>query len=79
MKRSTIGTQEAWVVISGKLLAEIYDIDDSVLKNIIIEEGGAIILYRGGHALEVLEDNTIFYEFKNGPYGGIENDKKQID
>ena len=26
------------------------------------------ILFRGGHSFKVLNDNTEFYEIKNGPY-----------
>lgn len=78
-ERITNCTQEAWVIFSGKLKAILYDLDDSFLKEIILQPGDCIVLFRGGHALEVLEDNTKFYEFKNGPYYGIETDKQSID
>ena len=51
VERSTIGTQEAWVVISGKLLAEIYDLDDMLLEKVIIKEGGAIVFLEEGMPL----------------------------
>lgn len=79
IKRETVGTQEVWVIILGKILAEIYDIDDKKLTDIEISSGGAILFYRGGHSLTSLENNTIFYEFKNGPYNGKENDKQHIN
>ena len=34
--------------------------------------------FRGGHNYEILENDTIVYEFKTGPYLGIEFDKKFI-
>ena len=34
------------------------------------------LLYENGE--EVLEENTIFYEFKTGPYLGLEKDKEDI-
>ncbi|MFH1947494.1 MAG: hypothetical protein ABIJ23_05070 [Candidatus Magasanikbacteria bacterium] len=77
--RTTNLTQEAWVIFSGKLKATLYDLDDSFLEEVILEPGDCIVLFRGGHGLEVLEDNTKFYEFKNGPYYGIETDKQSID
>ena len=77
--RTTDLTQEAWIIFSGKLKAVLYDLDDSFLEEVILEPGDCIVLFRGGHSLEVLEDNTKFYEFKNGPYYGIETDKQPIN
>ncbi len=77
--RETELTQEAWVILSGKLKAVLYDLDDSFLTEIILEPGDCIVLFRGGHSLEVLADNTKFYEFKNGPYNGIQTDKQPIN
>jgi hypothetical protein len=71
-------TQEAWVIIKGKIRAMIYDIDKNFLQEVIITDGGCIVLYNGGHSLTPLEDNTIFYEIKNGPYYGYEYDKEDI-
>lgn len=71
-------TQEAWIIIKGKIKATIYDIDKNFLEEVIITDGGCIVLYNGGHSLTSLEDNTIFYEIKIGPYYGHENDKEDI-
>jgi len=76
--RKTTITQEAWIVYKGKIKATIYDIDKTILKEIIIVDGGCIVLYNGGHSLTSLEENTIFYEIKTGPYYGYENDKEDI-
>lgn len=78
-KRSTDLTQEAWVVLKGKVKARFYDLDDSYLCERDVCSGDVIVLYRGGHSLEVLEDDTVFYEFKNGPYYGVKNDKEKIN
>ena len=76
--RLTTTTQEAWIVIEGKLKAEVYDLDDSVIQEIILSAGDCIAFFSGGHSLEAIEEGTIFYEFKNGPYYGVENDKQFI-
>jgi hypothetical protein len=78
-QRETSLTQEAWVLLRGKVHARFYDLDDSFLCEREISSGDVIVLYRGGHSLEVLEDNTVFYEFKNGPYFGANKDKEKID
>lgn len=76
--RETNITQEAWIVHRGKIKAMIYDINNNFLEEVIITDGGCIVLYNGGHSLTSLEENTIFYEIKTGPYFGYENDKEDI-
>lgn len=67
--------QEAWVVISGSVKVFYYDIDDSFIKSVILSSGDCTITLQGGHNYESLEDHTLVYEFKTGPYEGIEKDK----
>lgn len=75
-KRNILYTQESWVIIEGKIKSIIFDVDSNFLNEEILEPGDCIILYRGGHELQVLEENTIFYEFKTGPY--IKDDKIKL-
>lgn len=77
-KRETNLTQETWIVIKGKLKAKFFDLDDKFLDEIIMNDGDCIAIFRGGHQLEVLDENTYFYEVKNGPYNGIQKDKKNL-
>ena len=79
IKRTTEITQEAWIVLKGCVKGTFYDLDDSVLYETELYHGDVIVLFRGGHSLEVLEEDTIFYEFKTGPYYGIEADKENIN
>tara|TARA_Y100000310_G_scaffold124213_1_gene122950 strand:- start:5827 stop:6258 length:432 start_codon:yes stop_codon:yes gene_type:complete len=72
-------TQEAWVVFEGCIKGTFYDLDDSVLYETKIGKGDVIVLFRGGHSLEVLDEDTIFYEFKTGPYNGTKSDKEDIN
>jgi cupin fold WbuC family metalloprotein len=76
--RTTNITQEAWVVLKGKVKGIFYDLDNTIIYETILTDGDCIVLYRGGHSLEVLEEDTIFYEFKTGPYFGVEVDKEKI-
>ena len=68
-------TQEAWVILDGKAEGCFYDLDDSLRETIILNDGDCAIIYNGGHSLRILEDNTILYEFKTGPYLGPIKDK----
>ena len=79
IERKTDITQEAWVVFDGCIRGIFYDLDDSVLYETDIKRGDVVVLFRGGHSLEVLDENTIFYEFKTGPYLGIKADKEAIN
>ena len=67
--------QESWFVYKGKILVYHYDIDDSLIGTMVLKEGQINITLYGGHTLEVLEDNTIICEQKNGPYYGQKFDK----
>lgn len=72
-------TQESWIVIKGSIKGVFYDIDDSVIGEDILRPGDCFVAYHGGHSLTNLEENTVFYEIKTGPYQGRENDKIEID
>mgnify|MGYP001319226696 FL=1 len=77
--RETNITQEAWVFLQGKVAARFWDIDDKLIYETELGAGDAAIVFRGGHSFEVLEDETILYEFKTGPYYGVEKDKSYIE
>jgi len=52
--------QESWVVIKGSVKCILYDLDDTIISE------------------PVLEDDTLVYEYKTGPYEGQELDKMFI-
>ena len=67
--------QESWVVIRGKVKVFFYDTDGVLLETHILNAGDASFTLEGGHTYEILEDHTLVYEYKTGPYTGQENDK----
>jgi cupin fold WbuC family metalloprotein len=67
--------QESWVIIKGSVRVYLYDIDGKLLTEEVINPGDCSITLEGGHTYKILEDDTIVYEYKTGPYMGIENDK----
>jgi hypothetical protein len=72
-------TQESWIVIRGNLKASFYDIDDSLLYTTNLKTGDCSITFRGAHALEVIDQKTLFVEHKLGPFIGSHNDKEFLD
>jgi hypothetical protein len=71
--------QESWVVIQGAVKVFYYDLDDTLLAEEIIKQGDCSMTFEGGHGYEILEEGTIVYEFKTGPYQGQVNDKIFIE
>ena len=71
--------QESWVVIRGSVKCIFYDLDDNILTTTILKEGDASFTLYGGHTYEILEDDTIVYEYKTGPYEGQELDKRFLN
>lgn len=68
-------TQEAWVVIRGKVEVYYYDMDGEFLELTRLNAGDVSITFYGGHNYLSLEEDTLVYEFKTGPYLGQEKDK----
>ena len=73
--REEVIAQESWVIIQGSVKVYFYDIDDTLLGTEIINQGDCSMTFEGGHTYEILEENTVVYEYKTGPYQGVENDK----
>jgi hypothetical protein len=67
--------QESWVVIKGSVKCKLYDIDDQLIAEPILYPGDASFTLYGGHTYEILEEDTIVYEYKTGPYEGQGFDK----
>lgn len=71
--------QESWVVIQGSVQAIFYDLDDTILDvDIILNAGDASFTLEGGHNYRILEEQTMVYEYKTGPYEGQSLDKTFI-
>jgi len=72
-------TQESWIVIQGSVRCTFYDIDNEIIDEPILYPGDASFTLEGGHTYTILEDNTLVYEYKTGPYEGQELDKTFIN
>ena len=71
--------QESWIVIQGSVKCILYDIDDTIIVEPILKPGDASFTLEGGHNYIILEDNTLVYEYKTGPYEGQSFDKTFIN
>ena len=67
--------QESWVVMNGAVICKFYDLDDTLISEPVLKPGDASFTLYGGHTYEILENDTIVYEYKTGPYEGQKLDK----
>ena len=77
--RNTDMTHEACVVIRGSIKVDYYDEENNHIGTEILESGDCTMTFAGGHKFTCLCDDTLMYEFKNGPYFGVNADKEYID
>lgn len=71
--------QESWVVIRGSVKCIFYDIDDTIIAEPILRAGDSSFTLGGGHNYLILEDDTVVYEYKTGPYEGQKFDKQFLE
>ena len=67
--------QESWIVIQGSVKCIFYDLDDTIIAEPILYPGDSSYTLEGGHNYLIMEDNTLVYEYKTGPYEGQAMDK----
>ena len=71
--------QESWLVFKGSVKCIFYDLNDEIIEEVILRAGDLSMTFRGGHNYVIMEEDTVVYEYKTGPYLGIENDKEFIN
>ncbi len=77
VSRSVYLTQEVLIIKKGKLRVDFYDDNKYYLFSEVLCSGDIILLSKGGHGFEVLEELEMI-EVKQGPYSG-DNDKSKFD
>jgi len=75
--RSVQYTQETLFIKRGKLRVDFYNEDQIYLQSSMLEAGDVILLIKGGHGFEVIEELEMF-EVKQGPYAG-DQDKTRFN
>lgn len=69
VRREVFYTQEVLFIKKGKLRADFYNEQQEYLESCILKAGDVILLIKGGHGFEVLEEVEMI-EVKQGPYVG---------
>ena len=74
-RNESVIAQESWIVIQGKVKCHLYDLDDTIIEECILTPGDASFTLQGAHTYTILENDTLVYEYKTGPYEGQKLDK----
>ena len=70
--------QQMFVVQRGVVAVLLYNDAGSLLREVILHSGDAIVLIHGTHAIRVIEDMQCI-SVKQGPFLGAENDKILVE
>lgn len=76
--RTISDLQQMFLVQRGAVVVELYSDQGSLLREIELRTGDAIVLIHGVHAIRVLKDMQCI-SIKQGPYMGEEQDKVFVD
>jgi hypothetical protein len=79
LEKVTNIAQESWIVVRGSVKCIFYDLDDTIIAEPVLKPGDCSMTFRGGHNYLILEDDTIVYEYKTGPYLGQTFDKEFLN
>lgn len=78
VERKVTRAYECLYIVSGKIRANIYDLQENFMESFEAETGDIVILLESGHGYTILEDGTKVLEVKNGPYLGAETDRRRF-
>ena len=70
--------QQMFVVQRGVVAVQLFNDEGSLLREIIMRSGDAIVLIHGAHAIRVIEDMQCI-SVKQGPFLGTEQDKVFVE
>lgn len=76
VKREVRYTQEVLFIRKGILKVVFFNEEKEEFAQSLLYEGDVLLLVKGGHGFEIVEDCEIF-EVKQGPYAG-DNDKEKF-
>jgi len=79
VSREVLWTQEVLFIKTGRIRARIYNLNEEHTDSFEAGAGDVLIMLRGGHGYDILEDGTQVLEIKNGPYVGAERDRRRLE
>ena len=71
-------TSEFLYVLEGKMVVDVYDEDHVIIETVELGSQCALLQFYGGHGIKT-EENTKYFELKQGPYYGRDFDKYDLE
>ena len=78
VRRTIEDLQQMFVVQRGVVVVALYADDGSLIREITMRRGDAVVLIQGVHAIRVIEDMQCI-SIKQGPFLGTANDKVNVE
>jgi hypothetical protein len=75
LERHLIGTSEVLVLLKGRCLIDVYNIDKELVATRELIAGDVMLMVAGGHGFR-MEEDTVFLEIKQGPYLNTEEKER---
>jgi len=69
VRKKGLEAQEVLTLFSGRIRVDLFDGGGAKLRSVVLNEGDAILLARGGHKVTFLEDARVLI-IKQGPHSG---------
>jgi hypothetical protein len=70
IERRLVGTSEVIIVRAGRCIADIYGVNDALVRSVVLAQDDVLVLAAGGHGFRVEED-CVLMEVKQGPFTGL--------
>jgi hypothetical protein len=72
-------SNEFHYVVRGKVLVSLFGYQKNLITKIMLTPEMFCMLFNGGHGFEIIKDDTIMFEVKNGSFSGeIMDDKEKF-
>lgn len=71
-------SNEFHFVVTGKAVVSLFNYSKQLVTKIMLVPGMFCLLFNGGHGYEIIKDDTIIVEVKNGAFQGVEIDKEKF-
>lgn len=71
-------SNEFHMIVNGKAIVYLYGYTKNLVHKELLHPGSFCALFNGGHGYEIVKDDTILLEVKNGAFSTVEDDKEKF-
>lgn len=71
-------SNEFHYVVRGKVLVRLFNYEKKLIEKIMLCPNMFCLLFNGGHGFEIIKDDTLILEIKNGSFTTVAEDKEKI-